>query len=74
MVYLGGLITDDMSARPELTCRLGEANRAFKALVVLWSHANICTARKIEIYMAAVSSKLHKSFRSVPCEMLKTHL
>ena len=58
MVYLGGLITNDMSARPELTRRLGEANRAFKSLVGCWSHANISRARKIEIYMACVGSKL----------------
>ena len=47
-----------MTARPELTRRLGEASRAFKSLVVCWSHANISRARKIEIYMSSVGSKL----------------
>ena len=49
MVYLGGLITDDVSARPKLARRLGETNRAFEALVVCGSHAHISRVRKIEI-------------------------
>ena len=58
ITYWGGIITNDMSARPELTRRLGEAARAFKSLVALWSHANICRKRKVEIYMACVLSKV----------------
>ena len=47
-----------MSARSELTRRLGEATRSFKSLVMCWNHGNICRKRKVELYMACVVSKL----------------
>ena len=47
-----------MSARPEMTRRLGEAARAFKSLGTCWSHANISKQRKVEIFMACIASKV----------------
>ena len=58
ITYLGGLISSDMSARLELTRRLGEAGRVFKSLSACWSHSNICRRRKFELYVACVISKL----------------
>ena len=40
--YLGGLLSSDGSARPELTKRIGEATGIFKSLRCCWAHANIC--------------------------------
>ena len=45
-VYLGGLLSVDVAARPELARRIGEAKVVFKSLHRCWSHANITRQRK----------------------------
>eukprot|EP00959_Pyramimonas_sp_CCMP1952_P423692 8875058-Pyramimonas_sp.AAC.1 len=37
-VYLGGMLFCDGTASPEVTRRLGEAQRVFNQLAKLWSH------------------------------------
>ena len=64
-VYLDGLLSTSVSARPEVTRRVGEAKGCFKALQKCWSHANISRASKTEIYTACVLSKLLYSLESL---------
>ena len=49
VTYLGGLISNSATARPEVTRRLGESMGIFKKLNQCWSHANISRNRKTEI-------------------------
>ena len=65
VVYLGGLLTSDMSAKPELSRRIGEAKAIFKALHKCWAHANITRGRKIELYKAIVVPKLMYNLESI---------
>ena len=48
-----------------MTRRLGEASAGFKALAQVWSHANIPRARKVEIYIATVVSKILYNLDSI---------
>ena len=57
-VYLGGLITANGTAQPEVSRRIGEAKGIFRALQRCWSHANISRHRKLELYCAIVLPKL----------------
>ena len=65
ITYLGGLITNKMSARPEMTRRLGEAARAFKPLGMCWSHANISKQQKVEILTACIASKVFHNIETL---------
>ena len=58
-VYLGGMLSSNASAKPEVTRRLGEARGDFKVLAQCWSHANIPRSRKMDIYTACIVSKLY---------------
>ena len=58
VVYLGGLLTTQVTAKPEVSRRIGEARGIFKALQRCWAHANICRKRKLELYSAIVLPKL----------------
>ena len=64
-VYLGGLLNVKCSAKPEVTRRIGEAKSLFKSLSQCWSHANICRARKIQLYKAIVLPKLLYNLETV---------
>ena len=53
-VYLGGLLSTEAAAKPEVTRRLGEARGNCRALAQCWAHANIRRAHRIHINMATV--------------------
>ena len=58
MVYLGGLLAADGRMGSELARRLGAAAADFTHLKVLWQHANVSRAFKIQVYEACVVQKL----------------
>ena len=64
-IYLGGLITANGAAQPEVSRRIGEAKGIFKAMQRCWSHANISRHRKIELYTAIVLPKLLYNIDSI---------
>jgi len=56
--YLGGILSEDGRAGPELTRRLGEATGSFGTLERIWKHTRIPRWRKHEIYVAFILPKL----------------
>ena len=64
-VYLGGLLTCDGKAAPEVTRRLGEAQRIFKQLAKIWSHTALGWKRKYKVYDSCVLGKLLYSLDSL---------
>lgn len=58
MMYLGSLLAADGRVGSELGRRLGLAQRDFRSLRQLWSHASLSRARKLQIFNACVVSTL----------------
>eukprot|EP00959_Pyramimonas_sp_CCMP1952_P256381 5355323-Pyramimonas_sp.AAC.1 len=63
--HLGTTLDNDGKAGGELTGRLGMAFAGFRKLKQLWGHSNIGEARKLELFNAAIISKLLCSLCSV---------
>ena len=64
-VYLGGMLACDGHCSRELCRRLGEGSRTLDALSQVWSHSGISRAKKVQIYMAVVISKVLYSLDSL---------
>eukprot|EP00959_Pyramimonas_sp_CCMP1952_P398826 8357224-Pyramimonas_sp.AAC.1 len=60
-IYLGGMITCDARASPELTRRSGEAQRIFKQLAKIWGHTSVGWKHKCKVYESCVLGKLFYS-------------
>ena len=56
--YLGCLLNSDGRVGSELSCRLGAARADFETLVKIWSHSDLSTHRKHEVFQACIASKL----------------
>ena len=58
MKYLGSVLSSNRRMHLELSCRIGLAMADFKCLKQVWSHANLSTKRKLQIFTACIESKL----------------
>ena len=65
VIYLGGLVSCDGKSGTEMRRRVSEGRAIFKSLLKLWSHANLCQSRKIEIFNACITSKVLYSLESL---------
>ena len=68
--YLGSFLNADGKADYAVGRRIGESRSAFKSLQVVWNHANLTRARKLEVFDACVMSKLMFSLEPM-CLKLK---
>ena len=59
------MITCDAKASPELTRRLGEAQRIFKQLAKIWGHTSVGWQQKYRVYESCVLGKLLYSLDSI---------
>ena len=63
--YLGAALHKTGRIDSEIGAKIGVAKSEFRALVQIWSHANIHPRRKIQLYKSLVISKLIYGLQTV---------